>query len=98
MLEIPSQDFSSPPAVAPNCSVLNRINLRVSQMKTSLISKPAYFNATGFTVAVLILLSSLVAPAADISWTDGTASYNTPANWTGGVVPGPLDNAIHDNG
>jgi len=36
--------------------------------------------------------------AADRSWSGGTSSYNTPGSWTGGVVPGVLDNAINDSG
>src|SRR5262245_47599601 len=53
---------------------------------------------TSAATAMLISLWSLVANAADISWTDGTASYTNAANWTGGVVPGTADNAINDNG
>jgi autotransporter-associated beta strand protein len=36
--------------------------------------------------------------ATDIQWQGGTASYNTPANWAGGVVPGIWDSAINDSG
>lgn len=39
----------------------------------------------------------LTAQAANLNWQGGTASYNTPADWVGGVVPGPSDNAINDN-
>src|SRR5437867_3670198 len=66
-------------------------------MNTIPTSKRYSFNATVFTVAVLISLSSLVANAADIFWTDSTATYNNPANW-GGTIPGTADNAINNNG
>src|SRR2546421_180489 len=73
--------------------------LPLRKMKTSLISERGYcFNVTTFAVAVLISLSSLIAQAADIFWTDGTASYTNTANWTGGGVPGSGDNAINTNG
>jgi len=52
--------------------------------------------------ACVLLLASLVfsqtrTQAADIRWTGGTDEYTNPAAWTGGVVPGTLDNAINDN-
>ncbi|RYD69505.1 MAG: hypothetical protein EOP84_28355, partial [Verrucomicrobiaceae bacterium] len=46
----------------------------------------------------LVILGASVANAADIQWTGTTASYNTPANWAGGVVPVSVDNAIVSNG
>lgn len=36
--------------------------------------------------------------AANIYWTGPTASYTNAANWSGGVVPGAADVAIHTNG
>src|ERR1041385_5035804 len=67
-------------------------------MKTPLASSfgPLAQSCT-FSVALLLACASFT-NAADIFWTDGTASYNTPANWTGGVVPGTADNAINTNG
>lgn len=53
------------------------------------------------TSLVLAAVLAQVVPsvnAADRSWSGGTASYNTPANWTGGIVPGPADTAINDSG
>ena len=44
------------------------------------------------------LLMALTARSADIQWQGGTADYNVPANWVGGAVPGPADNAINDTG
>ena len=68
-------------------------------MKTPITSKRGYyFNATTFAVAVSISLSSFVAEAADIFWTDGTGSYTNAPNWTGGVVPGTGDHGIVSNG
>src|SRR3981189_2969592 len=46
----------------------------------------------------LMILSAASTQAVDIQWTHGTASYNPPADWAGGVVPGPADNAIVTNG
>ncbi len=67
-------------------------------MKKSLTLNRAYpFNTAALVPAVLICLSSLVTRAADIFWTDGTASYTNAAAW-GGTVPGPSDNAINNNG
>ncbi len=68
-------------------------------MKTSLNSKSAFHSiARTLTLVSLLSLSALVAKAADIFWTDGTASYTNAANWAGGVVPGSADNAINTNG
>src|SRR5882762_246315 len=68
-------------------------------MKNSLNPKREYSSTAGvFALAVLISLSSLVAEAADIFWTDGTASYTNAASWAGGIVPGASDNAINTNG
>jgi fibronectin-binding autotransporter adhesin len=36
--------------------------------------------------------------AAHYSWLGGTGTYNNPANWSGGVVPGPGDTARNDMG
>ncbi len=36
--------------------------------------------------------------AVDRYWSGGTATYNTPAAWTGGSVPVPGDNAMNDSG
>jgi autotransporter-associated beta strand protein len=49
-------------------------------------------------LAALIASPMSITKAADINWQGGTASYNTPTNWVGSVVPGPADNAINDNG
>jgi len=49
-------------------------------------------------VAASSALALCGAQAADRSWTGGTASYTNAANWTGGVVPGPADVAINNNG
>lgn len=51
-----------------------------------------------FLMAIPGLLLALSARSADIFWQGGNADYNTPANWTGGVVPGTSDNAIAGNG
>src|SRR5882762_8628725 len=68
-------------------------------MKNSLNPKREYSSTAGvFALAVLISLSSLVAEAADIFWTDGTASYTNAANWTGGIVPATGDHGIVSNG
>lgn len=48
--------------------------------------------------AALAVGPGLTTRAADRFWNAGTASYTNAANWTGGVVPGSLDNAINDNG
>lgn len=45
-----------------------------------------------------ILLSAASVQAADKQWSGGTASYNTPAAWTGGTLPGGGDNAINNSG
>ena len=50
-----------------------------------------------FALAVLCALPVFAGKTANISWQGGTASYNTPANWVGGAVPGPVNNAINDN-
>ncbi len=52
--------------------------------------------ALGFVSA--ILLSAVSVQAADRQWSGGTASYNTPAAWTGGVLPNAGDNAINNSG
>lgn len=44
-----------------------------------------------------IVLSAASTQAADRFWSGGTADYTNPT-WTGGVIPGPLDNAINDHG
>lgn len=49
-------------------------------------------------VAAGAALVNFSARGADRNWTGGTASYTNAANWTGGIVPGTLDNAINDNG
>jgi len=49
-------------------------------------------------LAALAVWPAAMTEAADIQWTDGTASYTNAANWTGGIVPGATDNAINDNG
>ncbi|RYD19590.1 MAG: hypothetical protein EOP88_18415, partial [Verrucomicrobiaceae bacterium] len=43
------------------------------------------------------ILGASKAHAADILWNGATASYNTPANWEGGVVPTANDNAFVQN-
>ena len=67
-------------------------------MKYSSTPKLVSVAMTGLFVSAAILLSTTPVQGADRLWTDGTASYNNPANWTGGVVPGAADNAINDNG
>ena len=49
-------------------------------------------------LACLAVLSTGISQAADRQWSGGTASYNTPAGWTGGVVPNGGDNAINNSG
>ncbi len=46
----------------------------------------------------LLGLSAASTQAVDRQWSGGTASYNTPGGWTGGVVPGGGDNAINNSG
>lgn len=46
----------------------------------------------------VVILGSSMANAADIQWEGATASYNTPADWAGEVVPTVNDNAFVDNG
>jgi hypothetical protein len=35
---------------------------------------------------------------ADRTWLVGSGDWNTPGNWSGGVIPGPNDNAIINSG
>lgn len=50
------------------------------------------------TLAALALVPTRVTQAADIFWTGGAASYNNPANWSAGTIPGTSDTAINTNG
>jgi autotransporter-associated beta strand protein len=55
--------------------------------------------AVSYAVALIALFAQLfAAQAANLDWLGGTASYNTPADWFGGAVPGLADSAINDNG
>ncbi len=47
------------------------------------------------TAAALALLSS---PALAIDWTGGSGAFGQGANWSGGSVPGPGDEALINNG
>ncbi len=49
------------------------------------------------TLAISVALPAFTARSANLEWQGGTGSYNTPADWVGGVVPGPVDSAINDN-
>ena len=67
-------------------------------MKPSTPSESDRLHKIGaLTLTALALWPALMIQAADISWTGGTASYTNAANW-GGIVPGPGDTAINDNG
>jgi fibronectin-binding autotransporter adhesin len=59
-------------------------------------------NAVIRTLPAILLLTSLACAsrAADIIWTNGTASYNNPLHWSPNVVPlaASSDNAINDSG
>lgn len=51
----------------------------------------------GITLGALAVLLPATTPAADISWSGGSGTYNNPAAW-GGVIPGVTDKAINDSG
>jgi len=68
-------------------------------MKTPQInSRLARISKAGVLMLTLLGASQPAIQAADITWSGGTAEYTNTANWTGGVVPGPGDNAINDTG
>ena len=50
---------------------------------------------SALAVLALLTLTASAAPAADRTWTGGAGdgSFNTPSNWTGGLVPGGNDTA-----
>jgi len=48
-------------------------------------------------LCALAVLLPATTPAADIFWSGGNATYNTPAAW-GGSIPGLADKAINDSG
>src|ERR1051325_4918176 len=67
-------------------------------MKTSMTSKlPHFLNLGALTLTVLALWPAMT-QAADIFWTNSTASYNNAANWSSATVPEAGDNAINNNG
>src|SRR2546430_12461666 len=68
-----------------------------SNMKTSIISKFGHISEIGALALAALALWPFATPAADIFWSDGTASYTNAADW-GGTVPGGGDHAINNNG
>ena len=67
-------------------------------MKTSLNSNRDYFpHSLALILVAMFAWSALVAEAADIFWSGGTASYTNAAGW-GGTVPGDGDHAINNSG
>jgi autotransporter-associated beta strand protein len=64
---------------------------------TATFDWPAKIGARLFA-ALSLTLTTFAVNAANINWQGGTASYNTPADWVGGAVPGLPDSAINDNG
>lgn len=53
-------------------------------------------NVLRYSFLVVFLLISCTARAATVSWTGGGGDnlWNTPANWSGGNIPGPGDDVI----
>src|SRR6266481_5525287 len=49
-------------------------------------------------MAAAVAVLGLAANATDTAWQNGTASYTNASDWVGGIVPGPNDRAINDNG
>ncbi|HEV2969534.1 MAG TPA: autotransporter-associated beta strand repeat-containing protein [Pirellulales bacterium] len=48
--------------------------------------------------AAAVLALGRIGAAADIVWSVSSGNWNTPANWTGGHLPGPADNSYIGNG
>ena len=67
-------------------------------MKTSITSKLHLPKISALTLAAAAVLPVMTTHAADISWTGGTASYTTTANWNPATVPGLGDTAINASG
>src|SRR5262245_17701827 len=67
----------------------------MNTLKPRFGSKPLLALAAGGAVALCGTNGTL---AADRFWSGAAASYTNAGSWTGGVVPGVLDNAINDNG
>jgi fibronectin-binding autotransporter adhesin len=67
-------------------------------MKTSIHSFVSKIHPLTCLLAFVALQAFTAKGQALIGWQGGTADYNTPANWVGGVVPGPGTNVFNDNG
>lgn len=50
------------------------------------------------TLFIAVSLSALPASAADLTWDGSSGTYNTPASWSGGAVPGTGDKAFINGG
>jgi len=66
--------------------------------RTALIATAARYS---YSLAGILAGTAALAPAAraaDILWTGATGTYNDPASWSSGTIPGPNDFAIVGNG
>src|SRR6266487_2966690 len=66
-------------------------------MKPTIIAKLGPISKIAALTFAALAIWPAAAPAADIFWSDGTASYTNAAAW-GGTVPGGGDHAINNNG
>src|SRR5437660_2274356 len=66
-------------------------------MKPTITSKFGHVSEIAALAFAALSLWPAASPAADIFWSDGTASYTNAAAW-GGTVPGGGDHAINNNG
>ncbi len=73
---------------------------RVKQWLAGASSFPACITRSTSTLAAgVAVVSAISVHGADIDWSAATATYNSAGNWTGGVIPGPVDNArVSNNG
>ncbi|HHY85455.1 MAG TPA: hypothetical protein GYA07_07955 [Verrucomicrobia bacterium] len=71
------------------------MNTCLSNIRLSISGKTA---VRAVAAVVLLASAAVTTRAAEILWTDGTASYNDPTRWSPNAVPGPSDNAVNNNG